>query len=226
MNSQNTGTDDSTTVSVRGEAFVEVPPERATVHVVIDIDGAERNSVQRVATEARNTCISSARSLHDAAAGPITEWSASQLQAWSARPWNADGVQLPLVYHSRATLSATFSGLDAVGGWIDALSAHEGVSISGIDWDLTDGTRQELEERCQRDAVSQAVAKASVYAKALGLGDVRPVEIAEPGAFGTNEPGFGTVSRMSLASAAGPTEFAPEPVRIDVQVFARFRAAP
>lgn len=215
-----------TVVSVRGEAFVEVAPERVTVHVVIDIDGPERASVEHRATDARTRCIAAVQSRHDTTAGPIAEWSASQLQQWSQRPWNAEGAQLPLVFHSRSTVDATFSDLDAVGGWIDTLAATDGVTLAGLDWSVTDLTRQELEGRCQRDAVTNAVAKASVYASALGLGDIRPVEISEPSAFSRGEPADGIVSRMVLASSSGPTEFTPEPIRIAVQVDARFEARP
>ena len=210
-----------TVISVRGEAFVDVEPERATVSVIIDVDGPERAAVQQRASDARNRCIGAIRSLSDPKAGPITEWTGSQLQVWSQRPWNADGAQLPPVFHSRSTLDVTFSDLEAVGAWTDTASADDDVTIAGVDWSITDLTRQELEGRCSRDAVASAVAKASVFASALGLGDVRPVEISEPA---TANPEYGVMSRMAFASAGGPTEFAPERIRIDVQVNARFEA--
>ncbi|GGE85700.1 hypothetical protein GCM10011313_05210 [Mycetocola zhadangensis] len=210
-----------TIISVRGEAFVEVAPERATVSIVIAVDGPEKSAVQQRASDARNQCISTIRPMSDAKAGPVTEWTASQLQVWSERPWNADGAQLPPVFHSRSTLDVTFSDLDAVGAWTDTAAAMDGVTIAGIDWKITDLTRQELEGRCSRDAVANAAAKASVYASALGLGDVRPIEISEPAA---SQPEYGAVSRMVMASAGDPTEFAPKHIRIAVQVNARFEA--
>lgn len=215
-----------TRISVRGEASVEVAPERATVNVVIDVDGAERAEVQQRGADARAECIASARALHSATAGPITEWSAGQLQAWSSRPWNADGAQLPLVFHSRSTVTATFSDLEAVGAWTDAVSENDGVTLAGIDWSITDLTQQELEARCQRDAVANAVAKASVYASALGLGDVRPIAITEPATLSDGPLEFGSMSKIAMASAGPSTEFTPELLRIVVQVNARFDARP
>jgi uncharacterized protein YggE len=216
----------STVISVRGEAFVDVAPERVAVHIVLDIDGPNKATVLSRATEARELTIGAARASHDADSGPIVEWSASGLQVWSDRPWSADGAQLPLVYHSRSTLDATFTDLDAVGAWTDQVSAIDGVSIAGLDWSLTDSTRRTLEEQCQRDAVAGAVAKASVYASTLGLDTVHPIDISEPGVFSPQPPDTGTFRKMSLASAeSGPTEFAPERLRVAVEVHARFEAS-
>ena len=215
----------ATIIAVQGEAYLEVAPERALAHLVIDVDGPERASVQDRAAEARNRCIAAIRSRHDTTAGPITEWAAGQLQVWSQRPWNADGVQLPLVFHSRSTIDATFSNLDEVGDVVDTLSATDGVTLTGLEWSVTDLTRQELEGRCQRDAVQNAVAKASVFASALGLGEIRPLELSEPSAFGGGG-NDGSFSRMLMASSGGATEFIPEPIRIAVQVDVRFEARP
>lgn len=227
MSTEAHNTADPTVIAVRGEAWVEVPPERARVNIVIEVDGAEKTDIERRASEARNVCIDAAQAGHDPANGPITDWAAGQLQVWSQRPWNADGVQLPLVFHSRSTLSATFSDLEAVGPWIDAATHDDAVAVAGIDWSITDSTRRELEEGCQRDAVRNAVSKASVYASSLGLGRVHPTEIAEPVVLGAPDAEFGGVSRMALASAPGtPTGFTPEPIRIHVAVNARFEARP
>jgi uncharacterized protein YggE len=215
----------ATVISVRGEAYVEVQPERATVKVIVELDGPDRASVQHRASQARERCLTMVRTLHDPGTGPITEWSASSLQVWSTRPWNAEGTQLPLVFHSRSTVDATFSDLDAVGAWTDTLAATDGITIAGIDWSITDLTRQELEARCSRDAVANAVTKATIYASALGLGDVGPTEITEPAVLHAGGPEYGVMAKMAMASP-GSTEFAPEPVRITVQVNARFEARP
>jgi uncharacterized protein YggE len=212
-------------ISVRGEAFVDVAPERVLVHVVVDIDGPDKAAVLHRATEARERAVAAARDVYDADRGPIVEWSASGLQVWSDRPWSSDGAQLPLVFHSRSTLDAMFADLDAVGAWTDRVSAIDGVSISGLNWSLTDSTRRTLEEQCQRDAVAGAVAKASVYASSLGFDTVHPIDISEPGVFSPQLPDAGAFRKMSLASAeSGPTEFAPERLRVAVEVHARFEA--
>ncbi|MCP2030477.1 uncharacterized protein YggE [Okibacterium sp. HSC-33S16] len=213
-------------ISVRGEASADVIPERVTVHVGVDIDGPDKAAVLHRAAEARERVIAAARAAHDADDRALVDWSASGLQVWSERPWSAEGVHVPLVFHSRSTLDAIFAGIDAVGAWTDQVSELDGISISGLDWSLTDSTRHELEEQCQRDAVAHAVAKTSVYASALGLNTVHLIDLAEPGVLSPQPPEPGPLRTMSLAAGtSGPTEFAPEPVRIAVEVHARFEAS-
>src|SRR5690606_22154673 len=95
-------------ISVRGLAHAEAPAEEATVSLSIVFDGDNRNDVRNRSAAALALCVDSIAGLHDPAEGPVTEWSANDVQIWADRPWNSDGAQLPLVYHSRASVSVTF----------------------------------------------------------------------------------------------------------------------
>ncbi len=88
-----------TTITVTGRAETELPPERATASISVQFDGAEPLPAIRSGHRARRQDDGELRELHDPTNGPVTPWSSDQLRTWSARPWNADGVELPLVHH-------------------------------------------------------------------------------------------------------------------------------
>lgn len=215
--------DGSVVISVRGVAFAETAAERATAALSIGFDGAERADVRARSIRAHAECIDSIVRLHDAVDGPVVEWTADDLQVWAERPWNAEGSQLPLVYHSRAAATATFTDFTQLSLWLESVADRDGVTVGGITWTVTDLTRRELEARAQRDAVAHALDKASVYASSLGLGAVTPLELSEPLVF-AQPLGRPEDARMFAMSAAAPVDFAPAPVRVDVEVHAKFAA--
>ncbi|WP_090709093.1 SIMPL domain-containing protein [Mycetocola miduiensis] len=155
---------DDVQISVHGEGHAQSPAERATVSLAVSFDGDDRRNVRDRSAATLAVCIESIAVLHDPAAGPVVDWAADDVQVWAERPWNSEGAQLPLVYHSRAQLTATFSDVRRLSVWLEDAASQDGVNVGGITWAVTDLTRRELEARAQRDAVAHAVDKASVYA--------------------------------------------------------------
>lgn len=210
-------------ISVRGDASAEAPAERATVTLGVNFDGADRHDVRERSTAALGECIDSIASLHDPAKGPVVAWTADDVQVWADRPWNADGVQLPLVYHSRANVTVTFSDVPRLSIWLEEVAIRDGMSVGGIAWTVTDLTRRELEARAQRDAVAHALDKATVYATSLGLGTVTPRELSE--AVRSAHPlAAREDARLFSMAGAAPVDLAPAPVRVEVDVHVRFTA--
>lgn len=210
-------------LSVRGVAFAETAAERATVGLTIGFDGPERTDVRERSTLALAECIDSITRLHDSVDGPLVDWTSDDVQVWADRPWSNEGIQLPLVHHSRATVSATFIDFVQLSLWLEETANRDGVTVGGIAWTVTDLTRRELEARAQRDAVAHALDKASVYAASLGLSTVTPLELSEPAVFA--QP-FGRQedTRMFAMASGAPVDFTPAPVRVDVEVHVRFTA--
>jgi uncharacterized protein YggE len=213
---------DDVRILVRGEGHAECPAERAAVSLAVGFDGDDRRDVRDRSTAALAMCIDSITVLHDSAAGPVVDWAADDVQVWAERPWNSEGTQLPLVYHSRARLTVTFDDVRRLSVWLEDVASQNGVSVGGITWAVTDLTRRELEARAQRDAVAQAVDKASVYATSLGFGGCTPVELSEPT---VSHPFPGREdARMFAMAASAPVDLAPAPVRVDVVIDVRFTA--
>jgi uncharacterized protein len=217
-----------TEITVRGTFSTFQAPERATVHATIAFEGPSMQPVyDRVAGDLESlkaTVIPLKTGDH----GPVTWWSAQQLRTWSNRPWNSDGVQLPLVHHASVGLEVKFRDFASLSRWVGNHVANtEGFRVSRIEWALTSKRRRELQRQVRTRAVEDAVVKAREYAEALGLGEIRPIAIADAGMLGSNlrpESGAGpTYMRVGASPGdAADIELIPEHIEVSAAVDARF----
>ncbi len=213
-------------ITVRGEQERSVAPERAVARISVVADGPERGAVvERIAALAQPVRDDLAART---AAGGVVEWSSRRVAIWSQRPWNADGVQLAPVHHGAVELTATFDDVAALSWWVGEVAERDGVEVVGIDWQLTPATRRAVEADVAASAVSAAVARATAYAQALGLGAVTPIEVADVGLLQSTPSTPRTAfegARMAALSGAGPAlEFQPEDIVVAAAVDARFAA--
>jgi uncharacterized protein YggE len=215
------------TVTVRGEHERRVAPERATVRLAVTADGPERGPVvERVAAVV-------APLQHELEAqrssGAVAEWSSSSTAIWSDRPWNNEGVQLPLVHHASVDVTATFSDIAAMSAWLSDIAEHDGVQVNGVQWSLTPETRAHVEREVAAEAVEVAVSRATAYADALGFVEVIPAEVADLGllsraaAVPEASPKMMCAAFASDAGAPG-LQLQPEDIVVHAAVEARFRA--
>lgn len=217
-----------TTIAVTGRAEERIAPELAAVSLSVGGSGAARDDVTARTGRAHERLLAEVRQLE--ASGSLDTWSAGQLRVWSHRPWNNEGKQLPVVHQASADVEVVFSDLERLGSWVGEVATGDELTIAGIDWRLTDATRRRVQEAAQRAAVADAVAKAQVYASALGLGTPAPVELADHGMLSA-QPMPAAPKAMMMRTAAdlggAPTpEFAPAELVIEASVDARFTADP
>lgn len=220
----------TTEITVRGSFSSFQAPERGTVHATIGFEGAAMQPVYEQVAQTLETVKASITALHNPSAGPVTWWSAQHLRTWSRRPWNKDGVQLPLVHHAAVDLEVKFSDFSALSRWVGEHTVDtEGFRVSRIEWALTAKRRDELRKHARTEAVRDAVTRAQHYADALGIGPIRSVAVADAGMLG---PGLhpetvANASYMRVGSAAGEApdvELVPEHIEVSAQVDARFAA--
>lgn len=221
-------------ITVQGHHTARYDAERATVSVSVSFDGAERALVLEAATATAAELTVELEELHAAAAGPVTRWSSDQVRVWSDRPWNSEGTQLPLVFHASVSLSARFRDFESLAAWVGRIATTEGVSVGWIAWDLTDARRAEVIDDVRRRAVEDAMAKARVYATAVGAGTPVVTAIADPGMLGDTGTTPGGGDHLMLAKAASPMmardsggstlALTPEQIEVSATVDARFRA--
>lgn len=217
------------TITVAGEAELRHTAELATVSLTLGFEGPVREEVLRRSTQLHGEVTAEVEALHSPASGPVTEWASEQLRVWGQRPWNQNGEQLPVVFHSAASVTATFTDFAGLSSWVSTISLVSGVTVNGIDWTLSDETRRELDGAAQRDAVAAAVTKAKNYAASLGFADVVPVAVSDAGLLGDPDRPMPMV--MAMRSALGErhdadaTEFKPEKISIKASVQARFSAS-
>lgn len=217
----------ATEITVRGSYSAFQPPERATVHASIAYEGPSMEPVyDRVARdlESVKASIIPMKSGND---GPVTWWAAEQLRTWSNRPWNKDGKQLPLVHHASVAVEVKFRDFTALSRWVGEHTANtEGFRVSNVEWALTVKRREALLKEVRTRAVQDAVRRAQQYAEALGLGEIRPIAIADAGMLGahlTPESGHSAAYLRAAAVGAGAdVELAPEHIEVAAAVDARF----
>lgn len=216
-----------TTIAVTGRAEQRVAPELGAVSLSIGAQGGRRDDVTARTNEAHERVLDEVRALE--ASGALDTWSAGQLRVWSYRPWNNEGRQLPLVHQASADVEVVFSDLARLGEWVGETTGVDEIQLGGIEWRLTDASRRRVQESAQRAAVADAIAKAQVYASALGLGAPAPVELADHGMLSTQpvqrEPKMLMMRATADMGGGGPsTEFAPADLVIEASVDARFTA--
>lgn len=214
-----------TTIAVTGRAEERIAPELGAVALSVGGSGAAREHVYGRTSAAHERLLDEVRALE--ASGALETWSSDQLRVWSYRPWNNEGRQLPVVHQASADVEVVFRDLARLGEWVGEAAGSDEFTIGGIDWRLTDATRRRVQETAQRAAVADAVAKAQVYASALGLGAPVPVELADHGMLNQPVPIAPKAMMMRAVADVGgapPTEFAPRELVIEASVDARFTA--
>jgi hypothetical protein len=218
-----------TEITVRGTFSAFQPPERGTVHATLGYEGPSMQPVyDRVARDLAAVKASIAP-LEDAEHGQVTWWSTQDVRTWSNRPWHKDGKQLPLVHHASVGIQVKFRDFAALSRWVGRHVAEtEGFALSRVEWALTAKRREALTTEVRTRAVEDAVSRAQLYADALGLGEIRPVAVADAGMLGPGvrpEDGAAKPQFMRAAAVGGGAtemELAPEDVEVSAVVDARF----
>lgn len=222
-----------TIITVRGAADAHRTAEHATVRLTASADGPERDRVVADATAAAATVTGALAAELDASAGPVVAWSSDGVRVWSDRPWSQDGAQLPLVFHAAIAVTAQFADVEALSRFVDAASRTEFVAVDGVEWRLTESTMREVETEVRAAAVAAALRKAHEFAAAVGLAEVVPLAIADPGLLGDGGPGApaggphgaALFARAAVDHAAPSIDLTPGLITVAAEVDARFAAS-
>jgi uncharacterized protein YggE len=224
-----------TIITVQGEHSAWYPAERATVSAGVHAYGPKRDDVFSRAVIASDAVRNSIEALHDKEAGPVTWWSSDSVRVWSERPWNNEGKQLAPVFHAAIDFTAKFKDFEALAGWVEAAAGIEHVTVASISWDLTDATKASAKDEVREKAVQDALAKATVLARSIGLQSVTAVALADPGMLGDPSgaaggaafpaPRMAMMKSQAFDSAGGPSlALKPEEIVVAFVVDARFVA--
>lgn len=218
-----------TVITVQGSFDSFHPAERATVTVAVGFEGPERAAVVTRTAQGTTALVAGITARHDPAHGPVTWYATDRIQVWANRPFNTKGEQLPLVHHAQTTTRAKFRDFDDLAGWVERAAAYPGVRVDGIEWALTEETKQATVAAVRAGAVQEARRKAQSYAEALGLSDLRCVALADPGMLGDQSsgsaPGPAMFARAASADGGGGgLAFTPEDIAVSATVDARFIA--
>ena len=216
----------SVEINVRGQHTVTLPPERATVHAALTQEGPQPEPVFEAVAAALAEIVASIEARHHPKKGPVTWYAFDQVRLGARRPWNKDGEQLPLVHSAAVSIAVEFRDFDELARWVSWSAGVEGLSVSFVDWALTEAKRLKVERATRQKAVRDAQRRAQDYADALDLGKVVVRGISDPGVGGP-----APMARAMMAAdgmpAGGAPEFAlrPEDVEIAASVEAVFAVA-
>lgn len=213
----------STEIIVRGAFSAFHPAERGTASATISYQGPEMDPVYRGVAQELEEVKRSAASLQES--GAVTWWSAEQLRTWSDRPWNRDGLLLPLVHHARVGVEVKFRDFAALSAWVGQNIANlEGFDLERVKWALTASRRETLFAKAQVRAVQDATSRAQRYADALALGQVRPVSIADAGMLEADRRPTRESPAGASSSGGADVELVPNHIKLSAAVDARFVA--
>ena len=215
----------STEITVRGSFAAFERPERGTVHATIAYDGPAMEPVYGRVARDLDAVKASIAPLDNKDNGPVTWWSAEQLRTWSTRPWNKDGKQLPLVHHASVGLEVKFRDFAALSRWVgEHVAGTEGFHVARVEWTLTAKRQEALQKEARTRAVRDAVTRAQEYADALGLGQIRPVAIADAWMLKTRPENGPSPALMRAAAGGGApdVELVPQHIEVSAEVDARF----
>lgn len=204
----------SVDISVRGSHTVRMAPEQATVYADVAADGPEPQPVFDAVAAALAEVTRSLESRLHVENPPVTTFLVEQARRSSHRPYNAQGKQLPLVHSATVSISATFTDFDDLAAWVSWSAGVPGLSVSHIDWTLTETTRLQVERSTRQEAVRDAKRRAQDYADALDLGPVTVRSISDPGTVGPPMPKV--MMARAMSDAGEPPEISLRPDAVDI----------
>lgn len=216
------------TIAVTGYAESALPATRGTVRARVECEGASRAEV--VAEAARIHRELSVRAAELAAAGATTRWNADSVSIGTTPTWGPDGVRGADAQRASSAFMLRFSDFGALQEWVDFLGAEAAVRIESLTWDVSERALAEATELMRARAVTDAVARAGVYAGAAGAGTPALTAIYEPGLRSAAPAGPGGAmmakSMMMSADAAGGGSFdlTPREIQVSAEVTADFVA--
>ncbi len=212
----------SVQITVRGTAERKLTAEMATISLAVEIQGTDRSAVMTEATETHQS-ISSVLGRY-ADAQQVTRWSAEGVRVMAQRRWLPDGQRGELDQIARLSAQAQFVDFEALGAFIDRFAADERIEVGSILWGLTEENHREVSAEVRVEALADAVQKAQTYATAVGAGQVKATQIADPGMLDDSEPPIRAMAMVAKDSFGGGIELKPDAVVVRCEVDARFLA--
>ena len=137
---------------------------------------------------------------------------------------------LPFVHTATAPISVIFTDAGALSDWVGSVATTTAWSSTGVEWTLTDATKEEVTADVRAQAVKAAVRAAATYAAALALTGLKPIAVADPGLLdaGALQPGLAAApmgASLRMKGSAPAMDFAPQPITIAATVHVRFETA-
>lgn len=212
-------------ITVVGIGRFAQPPELGTLTVTAGFESADQGEALARTTELIAQLTERVRRLEAQDPSPITTCRVLPIQTQTWRPYADSGEVMPERHSASARMLVTFRDLAALSGFVDEVGGVAGVTLVGVDWSLTEATRDRTEAAVLAEAVARARSRATIVAHAAGALDVQFREIADPGLLGAGpaqEQVFAAFAREARDEAG--IELAPEDIVTTATLHVRFEA--
>lgn len=206
--------------TVTGHARRSFRPERADLRLHILISGLNQADVHGQATRLARQVADKIESLTTAKPAPVVS---SVIQPVTGSSWR-DGESGNRTYQAQSSIRVRFADFDALSAMVDWCGDHEGVIVDGVDWDLTDETRDAARADILTEAVADAKRRASIMADAAGFSEIRFVQLSDPGLASASDESHGVRAYAMRSNFGGELTLVPDDIDIHDSVVAVFEA--
>lgn len=199
-------------IRVRGSHSVSLAAEIGLARLAVQFEGEDAGATMTQAQSLANRIQAELRALP---ADALERFSFEAPQRYSWQPTAPDGSILPPRTTVTIEITAAFRDFEVLGERTADWGAHPGVQLRGVEWSLTPETKAANADAVLAEAVRDARRRAEVLAAAAGAGEVRILEIADPG-IGSHEPVqvAGQYLRAKGVMDAGSESVSPSPSSI------------
>ena len=212
-----------TVITTAGEAYLEVEPEFAIVHVNVWAVEPDRALAVRAATDR----AAAARGLTDAVGAAIERVETGGVSVW---PEHDPTGRRITGYRAGMSTQVRVVDFTVLGDLLARLAELQGVDLHGPMWQLRPDSPHYRAARLA--AVDDALRRARDYAAALGTEVIGVLEVSDSGLLSDGRRdqsgGFGApmMARATMAEAAPVFDVAPARQHVHARIEARFDVCP
>ncbi|TFI00421.1 SIMPL domain-containing protein [Micrococcus lylae] len=212
-------------ITVHGHHRISRSPELGRLRLRVEASGPDRAAaLETVRQEAARL---SGELLDLKAGGLLDEYVVQAPGTHVERDHDEHGRPTVLRHVVSVAVTAVFTDASVLGERVSEWALRLPLEIGWVDWQLTEATHRELEESALTEAVADARRRAQVMAAAAGAGEVRVLEVADPGLLSGGEAAQDSGVRFARAYGANGGEgiaVVPEDVTVEAAVQVRFEA--
>lgn len=214
-------------ITVVGTHELMLPAERGTVHLVVGFESHDAAQAMQ-ATQQRAAELRAQFERWCEPGGPATWFAVDAVGTRSWRPYHKGAPQRTM-HGATVRMRVKFRDFAALGDAAAAWGELEGLRIERMEWTLTEATRRAREDEVLDAAIARARRRAERMAAAIGAGEVRCVQLADPGMLrgvgGQAGPGDSPMLARAFATPGGAegangVELSPEDITIATSVHA------
>lgn len=159
-------TNSNSTLSVSGNAFTKVKPDRVVISIGVETTNKTAKASLAANSELMNKTISSLRNL----GVKENETSTSSFTISPNYNYTESGTILNITgFTVTNSIQIDSSTLDNISSWIDAAVASGANSINSIDFRISNNKLEDTKNMLIKDAIANAEEKADIVSSALGL---------------------------------------------------------